>query len=325
MRSQRNGDNERRAAETATLVVQPGEEGRLDQFLARRVVGTSRRRAQLAVAAGAVRVNGRSARKGQVVRAHDVVAVDLPAFESEATPQPELEVPILYADDALIAVDKPAGMPSIAVRATDRDTVANYLLGRYPDLRAVGESRLEAGLVHRLDTATSGVLVAARTAEAWRALRAAFTARRVGKLYLAVVAGDVVRSGAIVLPIGQAAARSPKVRVHHTPALHGVTRARPALTRYRPLRRLGTATLVAVSIATGVRHQIRAHLAAIGHPVLGDAVYTDAQTAHRTHRLLLHAARLSLPHPTTGRRLRLRCRLPEDFQAVVDDLAQPRR
>jgi 23S rRNA pseudouridine1911/1915/1917 synthase len=324
MRSQRNGDGERRAAETATLVVQPGDEGRLDQFLARRVVGTSRRRARLAVAAGAVRVNGRSARKGQVVRVHDVVAVDLPAFESEAAPQPELEVPILYADDALIAVDKPAGMPSIAVRATDRDTVANYLLGRYPDLRAVGESRLEAGLVHRLDTATSGVLVAARTAEAWRALRAAFTARRVGKLYLAVVTGDVLRSGAIVLPIGQTAARSPKVRVPHTPA-HGVTRARPALTRYRPLRRLGTATLVAVSIATGVRHQIRAHLAAIGHPVLGDAVYADAQTAQRTHRLLLHAARLSLPHPTTGRRLRLRCRLPEDFQAVVDDLAQARR
>jgi 23S rRNA pseudouridine1911/1915/1917 synthase len=312
-------------AQMTTVIVRPGDMGRLDRFLVRRVADCSRRHARLAIAAGAVLVNGLRARKGQEVGIDDVVAIDLSVFERAPSPQGELAVPVLYADAAVIALDKPAGMPSVAVRGGDRDTVANYLLGRYPEVREVGRSRLEAGLVHRLDTPTSGVLVAARTTDAWQALRTAFRLRRVRKLYVAVVAGTVTSSGMIAMPIAQSARRSSTVRVRPPTPRRDRLRSRPALTRYRPLRQLDAATLLAVSIPTGVRHQIRVHLAAIGHPVLGDGSYADAQSAGRTHRLLLHAARLSLPHPTSGQRLRLRSPLPGDFQTALRDLAAPRR
>src|SRR5262249_43507364 len=145
---------------------------RLDQFLVRHLPGCSRRQARDAIAAGAISVNGRRGRKGQTLTRGDVVRADPTLWQRRLMPQPHLAVPILYADTALVAVDKPAGMPAIARRADDRGTVANYLLGHYPEMHAVSGSLLEAGLVHRLDTATSGVLLATRSAAAWRDLRA---------------------------------------------------------------------------------------------------------------------------------------------------------
>ena len=246
--------------------------------------------------------------------------VERGVFERQPAAQPDLAVSLLYADEVMIAVDKPAGMPTVALHADDRDTVANYLYGRYAELRGVGGPAFEAGLVHRLDTATSGVLVAARSEAAWQSLRAQFRARRVGKLYLAVVAGVVARRGVVDAPIAQrrhrmsVSARSDRARVQ----------GRPALTRYRPLRRGRAATLLGVQIPTGVRHQIRAHLAAIGHPVLGDQLYGEA-AAGMAPRLLLHAARLSVAHPTSGVRVIVRSRLPVDFQTALRRLIGTQR
>src|SRR5262249_1213781 len=151
--------------------------------------------------------NGRRGRKGQTLTRGDVVRADPTLWQRRLMPQPHLAVTILYADTALVAVDKPAGMPAIARRADDRGTVANYLLGHYPEMHAVSGSLLEAGLVHRLDTATSGVLLAARSAAAWRDLRAQFRRRRVDKLYLALVAGEVRDRGSIDTPIAHHAHR----------------------------------------------------------------------------------------------------------------------
>jgi 23S rRNA pseudouridine1911/1915/1917 synthase len=300
-----------------TFVVAEGEAGRLDQFLVRHLSGCSRRLARRAIAAGTVLVNGRPVRKGQALRPGDVVsAVRVPAADTLAA-QEDLALPILYADAALVAVDKPAGLPAAALRADDRDTVANYLLARYPELRGIGGSAFESGLAHRLDNATSGVLVAGRTAAAWRHLRAQFRRRAVDKLYLAVVAGAVGRPGRITSPIAHQPRRRRRMCVCPEPPQASSLGARPAMTHYRPLRRLRGATLLALRIPTGVRHQIRVHLASIGHPVLGDLLYADASAAAASPRLLLHAARLGFAHPIDGRRIIVRSRLPADFQAAL--------
>ena len=306
-----------------TFVVQRASV-RLDQFLVKQLPDGSRRRARLAIAAGAVAVNGRRGRKGQTLRAGDVVRVDLAALAVDLLAQPELRLPILYEDEAVIAVDKPAGMPTVALRASDRDTVANALLGRYPELRSVGTG-FEAGLVHRLDTPTSGVLLAARSASAWQRLRSQFRARRIDKLYLAQVAGDVPRASVVAVAIAHHPDRPrlmcPCADPERAEALH----ARPARSRYRPLRRHGASTLVAVWMRTGVRHQIRVHLALRGHPLLGDVLYADAATAAAASRLLLHAVRLGFTHPLSGRRIVLRSPLPDGFVPRPAPMRQPRR
>jgi 23S rRNA pseudouridine1911/1915/1917 synthase len=263
----------------------------------------------------AVVVNGVADARGQALRPGDVVCVYLAPLNCDLAPQPELRLPILYLDEAVIAVDKPAGMPAVALRASDRDTVANGLLGRYPELRGVGGSAFEVGLVHRLDTPTSGVLLAARTTPTWQQLRAQFRAHRVDKLYLAVVAGDVPRSGTIEIPIAHHPDRPRQMCACEDRRRAEPLHARAARTRYRPLRRNGAATLVAVRIRTGVRHQVRVHLAAIGHPLLGDALYADARTAGVAPRLLLHAVRLGFTHPLNGRRIVVRSPLPDGFGA----------
>jgi 23S rRNA pseudouridine1911/1915/1917 synthase len=297
-------------------VVQAVDADRLDRFLALHWPGCSRKLARLAIDGGAVLVNGQRGRKGQSLQPGDTVLADRRALQSAPAAQPELAVPLLYEDAALIAVDKPAGMPALALRADDRDTIVNFLIARYPELAAIG-GVFEAGLAHRLDTATSGVLVAGRTEAAWQRLRAQFRRRAVGKLYIAVVQGRVRHRGTVSAPIAHRPRRPREMSVCGDRDRARALRARPALTYYRRLRRRRDATLLAVRIPTGVRHQIRVHLASIGHPVLGDALYGDGAAAPR---LMLHAARIAFAHPGDGRRVIIRSRLPDDFQAVLRSL-----
>lgn len=300
-----------------TFVVDDADPVRLDRFLVRHLPGWSRQRARTAITAGAVLVNGRPGRKGRALRPGDIVRADRAAVDRALLPQPDLALPVLYADHALVALDKPAGMPAVALRADDRDTVANFLLGRYPELNGIGRSAFEAGLAHRLDTATSGVLVAGRSHAAWWHLRAQFRDQKVDKLYLALVAGDVRESGTVAAPVAHRPRRPREMCACPQPERARVLRARPAITRYRPLQRIGTATLLAVRIPTGIRHQIRVHLASIGHPVLGDPLYGGAPASTAAARLLLHATRLAFAHPIDARPVVIRSRMPADFAAAL--------
>jgi 23S rRNA pseudouridine1911/1915/1917 synthase len=278
--------------------------------------GLSRRQLREIIASGAVRVNGRRAHKGILVRRSDVVWID-PAARALAggpAPQPELALSVLCVDDAIIAVDKPSGRPATARRPGDRDTVANALLAHFPEVAESSASALEAGLVHRLDTGTSGILLAARTSAAYRDLRAQFASRRIGKLYLAVAAGTVAGSGRIAIPIAHAPGQPDQMRLGTDRGFRRGRAGRFAQTRYRALRRGADRSLVAVAIATGVRHQIRVHLAAIGHPIVGDPLYGVAPVA--PGRLLLHAARLRFRHPTSGAIIVLHAPLPAEFLSV---------
>jgi 23S rRNA pseudouridine1911/1915/1917 synthase len=297
-----------------------GERLRLDVFLARHVPGCSRRSAQQAIAAGAVRVNGRRARKGQMVAGNDVVEVrdNFPA-PRVIQANPQLVIPVLYEDTAVIALDKPAGMPSHALRTDETATVANFLLAYHPELIAVGKPG-EAGVVHRLDTDTSGVLLAARTQDAYDDLRQQFASHHVRKEYLAVVAGDVSAAGVVRAPIAHSRHNRRKMRVS-SPVNPD---ARAALTHYRPLERWRDATLLAVHIPTGVMHQIRVHLASIGHPVLGDRLYgmpAAAQLPAKRH--MLHASGLGFTHPETGQAVSVSSPLPDDFREVLDAVRAP--
>jgi 23S rRNA pseudouridine1911/1915/1917 synthase len=264
-----------------------------------------------------VRVNGRRARKGDLVRSNDVVQVTEDLWAPPALPpNPQLAIPILFEDAALIAVDKPAGMPSQALRAQETGTVANFLLAHDPAMAVVGTTDREAGIVHRLDTDTSGVLLAARTADAYRSLRQQFSRREVVKEYLALVEGDVPALGVVRTPIMHDPRNQRRMT---TSAASGHNRhARDAVTYFRPLERFQHATLVLMQIPTGVMHQIRVHLASTGHPVIGDRLYSPA-AAHAT-RQLLHASRLSLVHPDTGHPLEICSPTPADFTSALDAL-----
>lgn len=307
------------------FVVGPGEGGRLDRVLAARYPGVGRRRWARLLADGEVKVGGRVARKGDRVAPGD--AVDLarePAVGAELAPvaQPELPLAVLHQDELVVAVDKPAGMPSHPLAAGETGTVANALVARFPGCAGAGADPREAGLVHRLDRGTSGVLLAARTPDAWHALRDGFRRGRASKRYLALVAG-AAGDGASDAALVQRGRRAVVAREDSQPG---------ALAAATTWRARGTAaagpgrvvTLVEVQIATGRMHQVRAHLAAAGHPLVGDALYggpVELQLAGREPLRLslpfLHAAALEVDHPAGTGRLALEAPLPPERAALL--------
>jgi len=293
---------------------------RLDVFLAQHVPDCSRRTAQRAIAAGEVRINGRLARKGALVRAEDLIHVaDALYAPPLLQPNPRLALRVLYEDDAMIAVDKPAGMPSQALRMHERETVANFLLARHPEVAALEQGGREAGLVHRLDIDTSGVLLAARTPAAYRSLRQQFSRHQVGKEYVALVEGVVHATGIVDTPIAHDRRNPSRMRITAPDDPHG----RPAVTHFRPEERHDNWTLLRVRILTGVMHQIRVHLASIGHPIVGDRVY--GTSAVRAPRQCLHAASLAVIHPTSGATVEIRSPLPADFAGVLHGRRRAKR
>jgi len=282
---------------------------RVDVWLAG-ALEVSRARVKELLERGAVLIGGRPPRKGDRTVAGTRVEVTLESEDPRPVAQPELPLSILHLDPQLVAVDKPAGMPSHPLEPGERGTVVNALVARYPECADASADPREGGLVHRLDTLTSGALLAARTRQAWQAVREAFTGRQVDKRYLAVVSGPVADEGEIDLPLRHRGD-------HVEPALSGG--GREALTEFHVLARSGDAALLEVRIHTGVLHQIRAHLAAIGAPVLGDTAY-GGRAHPGLDRFFLHAARLGLAHPVTGLRVQISSPLPSELRTVLGAL-----
>ncbi len=283
--------------------------GRLDHFLRRRAPHLSMRHIRRAIEAGDVSINGRPAKKGDFLHAGDVVDIAAELLSVSALrPQIELDLTLLYCDEDVAAVDKRAGMPSIGQRAIDLDTAANFVLARFPETAEVGQPG-ESGIVHRLDNATSGVLLAARTQNAYATLRRAFSEHRVRKCYQAIVHGRIDAAGEIALALRTRRDDERAVEV----AQPGDGSGRKAATSYRRLRHTASASHVAVDILSGARHQVRAHLAAAGHPVIGDALYGSTGEV-KQQRLLLHASAIHFPHPSSGERTVVESPLPDDFR-----------
>ncbi len=282
---------------------------RLDHLLRENLPQFSRSRLQAWIKAGRVTVDGAPAKASLIVRGGERIEVspaDLPPLKAAPEAAP---VEVLYEDAAVIAVNKPAGVVVHAGAGRHRGTLVNRLVHRFEALSRVAGD-LRPGIVHRLDKDTSGVLLVARTDAAHRALAAQFAGRSVEKTYLALVHGKVRQdTGRITKPI----ARDPVRRTRMTAKLGS---GREALTEYRVRQRFENFTLLEVRIGTGRTHQIRVHLASIGHPVAGDRLYGAPQA----RRMFLHAWRIAFDSPASGQRVRLEAPLPPELEQWLAEL-----
>ncbi len=256
---------------------------RLDQFVAR-ALGVGRKRAQALCDAGQVRVDGRVGKKGQLLAGATLIELREPASESpEAEPQLPLDVRLERPD--LVVVAKPAGMPTVPLGAGERGTLAAALLARYPEIRGVGHREREPGVIHRLDTLTSGLVVAARSERAFAELSQGLKTGALAKRYLAVVAGSgLADSGTIEEWL--ATDSNGRVRI----AGIGESYAKHTLTRYRVVERGSGRALLELEVGAAFRHQIRVHLASIGFPIVGDASYGGEPDPRLAGRHALHAS-----------------------------------
>lgn len=294
------------------LLAHPEDRGkRLDALLQERLPQYSRSRLQTWIKAGLVRVNDSVQRASYTIRgdeAIDVTPADLPPLRAEAE---AIDLNILYEDDALIAIDKPAGMVVHAGAGVHSGTLANALVHRFQALSSLGGEQ-RPGIVHRLDRFTSGVILVAKTDLAHQRLAAQFAARETRKIYLAMVHRALAaQSGRIEKPI----ARDP---VHRTRMTARLASGRAAITEYRVLEQYRLFSYLEVRILTGRTHQIRVHLASIGHPVAGDRLYGAPAALPGIaplERFFLHAHEISFAHPLTGAMLTIRSPLPPDLAA----------
>ena len=303
---------------------------RLDQFLAARLNSISRARVQEMIAAGKVLVNDAPAKASLRLRGGERISV---LGEAQRAPlkaiAEEIPLDIVYEDDDLAVIDKPAGMmvhagAGASEDARNRGTLVNALLYHLQSLSGVG-GELRPGIVHRLDKETSGLIIVAKNDEAHRKLGAQFAAREVKKKYVALVHGWVKKDSGT---IAQSISRDPVRRVRMTARLQG---GRAAVTHYRVLRRLdtkfGKLTLLDVKIDTGRTHQIRVHVAEMGHPVVGDTMYGAPKQAQGKSaaiglpRNFLHAAELEFRHPRTGVTIALTSELPEQLREFLKKMA----
>jgi 23S rRNA pseudouridine1911/1915/1917 synthase len=306
------------------LEVTPQDAGtRLDRFLAAKLPGTTRARCRRLIEEGAVRVAGRKAVKGTLLAAGDRIEIVAPVPTDEAlrpVPAPELPLEVLHADDLLVVVAKAAGVRTQPLRAGEPGTLASALVARFPDCATAAPDPRDGGLLQRLDHDTSGVLVAARTPAAWARLRGAFRDGAVTKEYLALVRG--VPAAPQVLDGAIAPCPGDRRRVVVVPELEAWSRpgAQPARTEIVAVEALTAAALVRARTSSGRRHQIRAHLAAAGHPLWGDELYGGGEplpTVAGAPRHFLHAATIVLPHPGDGVPVTFAAPLPADFAAAV--------
>ncbi|MDQ1446106.1 MAG: rRNA synthase [Acidimicrobiaceae bacterium] len=266
------------------------------------------------VESGGVRLSGTTvSTRSRRVAEGDVLEVDVPeAVVAVAAADASVHVPVVYADDDVIVVDKPAGLVVHPGSGNRAGTLVNGLLARYPDLAGVGVDPERPGIVHRLDKGTSGLLVVARSTRAYESLVGQLQARTVARVYLGLVAGLVESpAGLVDAPIGRGEGDPTRMAVS--------SRGREARTRYVVQARFTepvAATLVECRLETGRTHQIRVHMAAIGHPVIGDARYGGVRAGLTVPRPFLHAHELSFDHPGTGERVSWSSPLPADLDEV---------
>src|SRR2546423_2340422 len=288
------------------LIVDSSHAGqRLDRFLAESLPAFSRSRLQALIRDGIVKVNGKPTRPRAVVRRGDSIDWREPEITKiDAEPEP-MDLDILFEDDDLLVINKPAGLVVHPGAGHQQHTLVNALLAHCKNLSGIG-GKERPGIVHRLDKETSGALVIAKNDATHRDLARQFAARTMGKIYLALVAGTPRKATGV---IDKAIARHP---VHRQRMSIARRQGRSAKTAYRVLRSSGDVSLVECTLHSGRTHQIRVHLHDLGHPVLGDKLY-GGKRAVNFPRQMLHAWKLSFRHPGTREPMNLTAPIPPDF------------
>jgi len=288
---------------------------RLDVYLSGEMDHAARSRVQKFIAEGNVRVDGKLRKAGYKLREGDRIEVDgdlEEAGDAAGSVGPEnIPLTILYFDDAVAVIDKPAGLVVHPGAGNRAGTLTNALLHRFPGIAGVGAAD-RPGIVHRLDKETSGVMVAALRPEAYVSLQKQFKDRVTGKVYLGLVWGRMkAKEGRIDWPIGRHVRDGQRISIH-------TRKPRQAETLFRVLEEMGEMSLLEIRPLTGRTHQIRVHLAAAGHPIAGDARYGRRREKPKFPRLFLHAHRLTFVHPATGERMEFVSPLPEDLRGVLE-------
>ena len=282
---------------------------RLDQFLAKQLPEYSRSRLQQLIRSGFVRLNKQTTRPRQIVRGGDKIHLIEPPLEKiQMRPEP-IPLDVLFEDDDLIIINKPADLTVHPGAGQREHTLVNALLSHCTTLSGIG-GKERPGIVHRLDKETSGCLVVAKNDVAHRELSKQFAARTVEKIYLALVAGKLRKpTGVIEENIGRHPVQRKRMSVSSK-------RGRAAKTEYRVIRSSDQASLVECRLHSGRTHQIRVHLHHLGHPVLGDKIYAP-RFAKNFHRQMLHAWKLGFRHPCTGEWRSFEASLPADFNEAI--------
>jgi len=281
---------------------------RLDQALARLLPEESRSRLARLVAEGHVKVDGAAALPRRKLKSGEVLEVALaPRPADIAHAAEEIALAVVHEDDEVIVIDKPPGLVVHPGSGNWAGTMLNALLHHAPATRDLPR----AGIVHRLDKDTSGLLVVAKTEAAQASLVRQLQARTMKRTYLALARGRVARDGTVEAPIGRHPVQRTKMAV--------VASGKPAITHYRVRERFAAHTLLECELETGRTHQIRVHLASIGHPLEGDPAYAGRGKS-AFHRQALHAWRLAFDHPASGERVQFESRLPADFAALLESL-----
>ncbi len=295
-------------------VEQDGE--RLDKVIPLHAA-VSRSVAQQLIKGGDVWVNGQLSKPSYQVQAGDEVRVNLPVEEPEQVLPEDIPLDVVYEDDVLLVVNKPAGMVVHPALGHPDGTLVNAILAHCPQVRDVGPPD-RAGIVHRLDMDTSGVILVAKDEATRKALQSQFKRRQVEKTYLALVEGRVQpKEGIVEAPIGR--------DKHHRKRMAVVRSGRPARTLYRAIEYFPRQTLLEVHPYTGRTHQVRVHLAWLGYPLVGDSVYGHRRQPLLEERHFLHASELTITHPASGESLTLKAPLPSALDDVLRQLRRSRR
>ncbi|MCP4693713.1 MAG: RluA family pseudouridine synthase [Desulfobacterales bacterium] len=308
-----------------SFVVEAPEMGdRLDSVTASRVSGLSRSLAASLIKKGAVRVEGDARKPGYRVRTGDRIYAVIPEPEPAAAAPEPMDLNILHEDRCIIVIDKPPGMVVHPGPGHRRGVLVNGLMHHCPQIAMVGDET-RPGVVHRLDKDTSGVLIAAKTNAAHRHLTRQFKARTIRKNYIALIYGETLSTtGVITLPIGRDPFNRKRMSVNSPTG-------RASETRWEVIERLNGAALIDVDLRTGRTHQIRVHCAAMGRPVVGDAVYgrrrkmrgaspADADPLARAPRQMLHARRIQFQHPGDGETVVFEAAMPRDMKDLLGEL-----
>ncbi len=302
------------------ITVSPSDQStRLDVFAAGKT-GTTRSQIQILIKEGHILVNNALASRSYKVQPHDIIEIVRPELPADVLVPETIPIDILYSDEHLVVVDKPAGMVVYPSAGHKQGTLLNALASRFRKMAGIG-GPLRPGVVHRLDKDTSGVMVVALDDEAYYSLAEQFKNRSVNRRYRALIYGNIREdSGEIIMSIGRSASDRKKMS---TRTDHG----KEAVTRWRVAGRFGAATLIEAKLGTGRTHQIRVHFAAIGHPVLGDATYGKKTSVALQHglitfpRQMLHAELLGFIHPFTGSYIEFSSPLPHDMGECIAKLS----
>lgn len=286
---------------------------RLDVFLARMDETLSRSRVQRLIADGHVMVDGKTPKASQRLSEGATVAVEMPEPEATDILPEQIPLDILYEDEDVIVVNKARGMVVHPAAGVSRGTLVNALLAHCKDLSGINGA-LRPGIVHRLDKDTSGVMIAAKNDAAHRSLAEQIQQKTAKRVYWAILTGNIAEEEGV---IHGAIGRNPKDRQKMAVVREN---GKDATTKFRVLERFGTYTLVECRLMTGRTHQIRVHMAYIGHPVVGDPKYGAKKCPFSIEGQALHSKTLMFTHPRTGERMEFEAPLPKDMQMILDDL-----